>query len=140
MVLQDVGRRECSSILWSFARLGLDPDSLMPGTTHGLGQRFMADSHNATDQSYASLLLAYADLQLSPCKGQLLRWSVDPLSTLDMSGFSSQPLANIANSLTRLPQDQPSSQLLDRLYACVVRKLQAVHKQQQPKAQELAIL
>ena len=124
LVLPRIGSREASSIFWCFARLAIDPDTLVPGIVDSLAQQFINDQRNATGQSYASILLSCADLQLDPCKGELLQSVLQGLAHSDMSKFSNQALANIAYSCAKTPSINPTSQLLDALcrsfYTCML--------------------
>lgn len=124
LVLSRIGSREASSIFWCFARLAIVPDTLRPGIVDSLAQRFIIDQSNATGQSYASVLLSCADLQLDPCKGELLQAVLQGLAHSDLSKFSNQALANIAYSCAKTPSINPTSQLLDALcqsfYTCML--------------------
>ena len=72
-LLPDVGAREASNLLWSSAKLGVDPDALVPGMTDSLAHQFMTNMDVATGQGFASVLVACAKLQLSPCQGALFK-------------------------------------------------------------------
>ena len=72
-LLPAVGAREAANLLWSSAQLGLNPDALVPGMTDSLARQFMADMDAATGQGFASVLVACAKLQLSPCQGGLVK-------------------------------------------------------------------
>ena len=61
--------RATSSILWSFAKLNLNPDELVPGSVDSLAERFVHEMDTASDQAYAHFASACVKLQLDPCKG-----------------------------------------------------------------------
>ena len=42
-LLPDVGAREISNILWSSAKLGLNPDAFVPGMTDALAAKLLQD-------------------------------------------------------------------------------------------------
>lgn len=137
-MMPNVDCRASSSILWSCAKLQCNPDHLYPGTVDSLGQRFIADMDSAIGQSYSSLLLACADLQLYPCEGQVLQKVMHRLSSTDMSSFAAQAIANIIYSLARLPLLDPSTQLLHMLSDSFLDKMQSRDARDHPNAQELA--
>ncbi len=83
-LLPDVGAREAANLLWSSAKLGVDPDALVPGMTDSLVHQFMADMDAATGQGFASVLVACAKLQLSPCQGGLFKAILNRLATADL--------------------------------------------------------
>ena len=104
--------REISSILWSFAKMNLNPDDLVPGSVDSLAQQFVHDMDTANHQHYASLTLACANLQLDPCKGTVHQAIMQRLSTTDMSSFDAQAVSNITYSLAKMPMTDPSPRLL----------------------------
>ena len=66
-LLPAIGARIAADVLWSSAKLGLDPDALVPGMTDSLAQQFMADMDAANGQEFANVLVACGKLQLNPC-------------------------------------------------------------------------
>jgi len=56
-LLPAVGARLTANVLWSSAKLGLNPDALVPGMTDGLAQQFMADMDAANGQDFATVHL-----------------------------------------------------------------------------------
>ena len=122
--LPHLGCREISSILWSFAKLHLDPDELQPGTVDSLCQRFIDDIDHATDRSYSSLLSACSNLQLDPCQGALVEAISQHLGRTGAANFSSQAIVMIMRSLATLPAPDASPELLDVLCNSFLAKLQ----------------
>ena len=138
----NVGTRGVSSMFWSFAKLSINPDILLPGTVNGLTQRFIQEIHTANDQSYATLLMACVELRLNPLNGKLVQAICLKLPSMDLSQFSGRHLANIVYSLVVLPSTQPmSATLLDQLCEGFLQQLQSCNGHLQPNsanAQDLA--
>ena len=114
-LLPAVSARAAASLLWSSAKLGLNPNALVPGMTDSLAQEFMADIDAATGQQLASVLVACAKLRLSPCQGGLFKAILHRLVTGDLSQFNPQTMANVLHSLAKLPAAAPSIEVLDAL-------------------------
>jgi len=137
-MLPDVEARAAANLLWSAAKLGVDPDALVPGMTDSLAHQFMADMDAATGQGFASILVACAKLQLSPCQGGLLKAIQNRLATADMSGFEPQSVANTLHSLATIPAVTPFVAVLDALcqrFGVLLKSRQAVEL---PVAQKIA--
>ncbi len=107
--------REAANLLWSSAKLGLDPDALVPGMTDSLAREFMIDMDAATAQELANVLVACAKLQLSPCQGDLVKAVLHRLATSDLTKFEPQHMANALHSLATIPAAAPSVEVLDAL-------------------------
>ena len=137
-VIPSVTSRNASSILWSFAKLRINPDSLLPGIVDSVAQQFIHKQGHATDQCYANLMLATSELQLNPCKGQMLQVVVQGLSNTNLSAFTPQAISNITYAFARLPTVTGTLQLLERLCACFLHKLQSDVQRQQPNSQDVA--
>ncbi len=88
-----------AGLLWSSAKLRLNPDALVPGTTDGLGQRFMVDIDAASGHDAASVLMACAKLHLSPCEGALRKAILARMAVADSSSLDSQQVANRLHSM-----------------------------------------
>ena len=114
-LLPAVGVRLTANVLWSSAKLGLNPDALVPGMTDSLAQQFVADMNAANGQDFAAVLVACAQLQLSPCQGALFKAICGRLAVADLSNFNSQNVSNILHSLATLPAAAPSVEMLDAL-------------------------
>ncbi len=114
-LLPDVGAREAANLLWSSAKLGLNPDALVPGMTDSLARHFMGDMDAATGQGFANVLVACAQLQLSPCQGGLFKAILNRLVTADLSKFDPQNVANTLHSLVTIPAVAPWINVLDAL-------------------------
>ena len=112
-LLPTVSARQAANLLWSSARLRLNPDALVPGMTDGLAQEFIFDVDAATAQELANVLVACAKLQLSPCHGGLLKEILNRLTTADLSNFEPQHVAKTLHSLATLPAAAPSIDVLD---------------------------
>ena len=137
-LLPDVGEWAAANLLWSSAKLGVDPDALVPGMTGSLAHQFMADMDAAARQGFANVLVACAKLQLSPCHGGLLKAILNRLATADMSTFEPQSVANILHSLATIPAVAPSVAVLDVLcqrFGVLLKSRQAVEL---PTAQNIA--
>ena len=107
-----------SSIFWSFGQLGVDPNALVPGVLDSLAQQFTLGIHAASGQSLAQVLKACSQLQLDPLQGELIEAILSQLDRTDMACFSSQCLADVTLSLSRLPTAEPSENMLDSLCSC----------------------
>ena len=114
-LLPDVGARQAANLLWSSAKLGLNPDALLPGMTDSLAHQFMADMDVATGQEFANVLVACVKLQLEPCQGGLVKAICGRLATVDISTVGSQAVANTLHSLAMIPAAAPSVEVLDAL-------------------------
>ncbi|KAA6421635.1 MAG: hypothetical protein FRX49_08578 [Trebouxia sp. A1-2] len=141
-LLPAIGARLAANILWSSAKLGLDPDALVPGMTDSLAQQFMADMDAANGQEFATVLVACAKLQLNPCQGALLKAMCEQIIVADLSKFDSQNVANILHSLATLPAAEPSVELLDALcqrFDMLLNCCQAFNRPNElPSAQHIA--
>ena len=114
-LLPAVGARGAANLLWSSAKLGLNPDALVPRMTDNLAHEFMVDIDAATGQHFANVLVACAKLQVKPCQGRLVKAICGRLATVDMSTFGSQAVANTLHSLATIPAAAPSVEELDAL-------------------------
>ena len=114
-LLPAVGVRLTANVLWSSAKLGLNPDALVPGMTDSLAQQFVADMNAVNGQDFAAVLVACAQLQLSPCQGALFQAICGRLAVVDLSNFNPQNVSNILHSLATLPAAAPSVEMLDAL-------------------------
>lgn len=137
-ILPTVGSREASSILWSFAKIGLHPNSLVIGIVDGLAARFVVDIQSAKGQSYSSIMLACNELRLDPCNGNAMPAILDSLSRANLSAFSAQATANIVYCLAKVPRLQPTLELLDALCSSFLHALQTHDKRQPASPQALA--
>ena len=137
-VLPSFRSQAVSNSLWAFAKLRQNPDALSPGIVDAMARRFMADIAHAKGQEVANLMLACKDLQLNPCNGALIQALLHQLSSSDMSNFNSQDIANIANSLTRLPSAESTPRVLDALCSAFFDKVQSVEARDRPNSQETA--
>ena len=137
-LLPDVGAREAANLLWTSAKLGLNPNALVPGMTDSLAQEFMADMDVAIGQEFANVLLACAKLHISPCQGELFKAIKYQLATSDLSDFEPQHVANTLHSLATIPDAAPSVEVLDALchrFGVLLNSRQAVEL---PNAQNIA--
>ena len=75
----------------------------------------MFDMDVATGQHFASILVACAKLQLSPCQGGLISAICGRLTIESMSTFASQAVANTLHSLVTIPAAAPSAEVWDAL-------------------------
>ena len=114
-LLPAIGARIAANVLWSSAKLGLDPDALVPGMTDSLAQQFMTDMDAANGQEFANVLVACAKLQLNPCQGALFKAMCGRLAVADLSIFDSQHVATILHSLATTTAAEPSVEMLDGL-------------------------
>ncbi|DBA80125.1 TPA: hypothetical protein ACH3X2_007606 [Trebouxia sp. C0005] len=137
-LLSDVGAREAANLLWSSAKLGVDPHALVPGMTDSLACQFMADMDAATGQGFANVLVACAKLQLSPCQGGLFKAILNQLATTDLSKFDPQNVANTLHSLVTLPAAAPSIEVLYALCKRFRSLLSSRHTCELPDAQSIA--
>ena len=137
-LLPAVSARAAASLLWSSAKLGLNPNALVPGMTDSLAREFMADIDAATGQELASVLVACAKLQLSPCQGGLFKAVLNRLATADLSEFKPQNVANALHSLARLPAAAPSVEVLDALCKRFSALLNSRQTCELPDAQNIA--
>ena len=114
--------RQASSILWSCASLGVNPDSLIPGIVDELAQQFLRNMSSADGQSFASLLLACVQLRLDPRDGHMCYAMLKYLNRTNLSAFDAQAVANTAWALQELryaPQDDLALAMASRLlYHC----------------------
>lgn len=137
-VLPEVDARGVSSMFWSFAKMQVNPNTLVPGTLDGLAQQFVEDIDSANDQSHATLLLACVHLKVNPCKGALLQAILQQVNIMNMRLFSARHLANILYSVAKLPSAQPTAQLLDNLCDGFRVKMHEPSVYRQPNAQDIA--
>ena len=137
-LLPDVGAREAANLLWSSAKLGLNPDALVPGMTDSLARHFMGDMDAATGQGFANVLVACAQLQLSPCQGGLFKAILNRLVTADLSKFDPQNVANTLHSLVTIPAVAPSVEVLDALCQRLGVQLKSRQVTELPDAQSIA--
>ena len=138
LVLPDIKARGASGILWSFAKIGINPDTLVPGTVDKVAQQYTCHIKTAVGTSYASLLWACAELNLNPCQGQLLQKALGQLERAELSQYKAHELANIVYSLAKMPTVQPSISLLNGLCRCFLKQLLSSVEDQQPTAQGVA--
>ncbi len=138
LLLPDVEAREAANLLWSSAKLGLNPDALLPGMTDSLAHQFMADIHAAKGQEFANVMVACAKLQLSPCEGGLVKTICGCLTTADLSTFDSQAVANTLHSLATIPAATPSVEVLDALCRRFDVLLESCPAAELPNAQSIA--
>ncbi len=137
-LLRAVRAREAANLLWSSAKLGLNPDALVPGMTDSLAREFIIDMDAANAQELANVLVACAKLQLSPCHGDLVQAILNQLATAGLSTFGPQDVANTLHSLAILPDAAPSVEVLDALcqrFGVLLSDRQAVKL---PDAQNIA--
>lgn len=111
-VLPKMDCRGVSSECWSFAKLGINPYSLLPGITNRLAERYIEDIGASNGQDHANMLLACAELRLDPCHGSLFEAILLRLRQTELAKCNSQDLANILHNVAKLPTAQPSSQFL----------------------------
>ena len=141
-LLPAIGARIAANVLWSSAKLGLDPDALVPGMTDSLAQQFMADMDTASAQNFANVLVACAKLHLNPRKGALFKAMCGQVAVSDLSIFGSQHVANILHSLATLPAAEPSGEMLDGLcqrFGVLLNRRQASNRPSElPTAQHIA--
>ncbi len=110
------GSQAVANTLHSLATLPAATPSIdMPGMTDILARQFMVDMDTATGQGFASVLVACAKLQLSPCQGGLVKAICGRLAAVDMSTFGSQTVANTLHSLATISAAAPSADVLDAL-------------------------
>ncbi|DBA85699.1 hypothetical protein WJX77_011700 [Trebouxia sp. C0004] len=137
-LLPAVRTREAANLLWSVAKLGLNPDALVPGMTDRLAHQFMLGMDAAVELDFANVLVACAKLQLSPSQGKLVRAILNRLATADLSNFQPQSVANTLHSLVTLPAVAPSVKVLDALchhFGVLLKSRQAAEL---PNAQSIA--
>jgi len=137
-LLPVVRAREAANLLWSSAKLGLNPDALVPGMTDSLAREFIIDMDAANAQELANVLVACAKLQLSPCQGGLFQAIWNRLATAGLSTFGPQDVANTLHSLAILPDIAHSVEVLDALcqrFGVLLSDRQAVKL---PNAQHIA--
>ncbi|DBA85642.1 TPA: hypothetical protein ACH3X1_005217 [Trebouxia sp. C0004] len=141
-LLPAVGARLAANVLWASAKLGLDPDALVPGMTDSLARQFMVDMDAATGQGFANVLVACAKLQLNPCQGGLFKAMCGQSAVATLSTFDSQNVANILHSLATLPAAEPSVEMLDALcqrFDVLLNRCQASNRPNElPSAQNIA--
>ena len=138
-LLPAVRAREAANLLWSSAKLGLNPDALVPRMTDNLAHKFMADIDAAIGQEFANVLVACAKLELKPCQGRLVKAICGRLATVDMSTFGSQAVANALHSLATIPAAAPSVEVLDALCQRFGVLLKSRQVAELPDAQNIAI-
>ena len=133
------GSQAVANTLHSLATLPAATPSIdMPGMTDILARQFMVDMDTATGQGFASVLVACAKLQLSPCQGGLVKAICGRLAAVDMSTFGSQTVANTLHSLATISAAAPSADVLDALcqrFDVLLRSRQAAEL---PNAQNIA--
>ncbi len=137
-LLPDVGAREAANLLWSSAKLWLNPEALVPGMTDSLARQFMVDMDAAIGQHFTNVLVACAKLQLSPCHGDLVQAVCGRLAIVDMSTFSSQAVANTLHSLATMSDVAPSVEVLDVLCQRFDALLRSSQAAEIPNAQGIA--
>ncbi len=137
-LLPDVGAREAANLLWTSAKLGLNPNALVPGMTDSLAQEFMADMDVAIGQEFANVLVACAKLHISPCQGELFKATKYQLATSDLSDFEPQHVANTLHSLATIPDAAPSVEVLDALCQRFGVLLKSSQAAELPIAQNIA--
>ena len=136
-LMPNVDSRSASSLLHSFAKLRLNPDTLVPDSVDSLAHQLMEDLECTSGHSYASTLCACVDLRLNPCRGEMLLEMVRSLSSADMSSFVPQDVTNITYGLAKLPAHKPSPQLLDALCSRLLEQL--LSDKMRPNPQDISI-
>ena len=116
--LPHVQPRQASSILWSFAKMGVNPDDLVHNMTDSLVQQFMRKMHSADGQGFATLLLACVHLQVDPRQGDMCQFILRHLGLTDLLHFDAQTVANLAWALQELRYAPPPS-----LASCMIHRL-----------------
>ena len=137
-VQSKLNSRAVSSILWSFAKLGQHPDTLMPGIVDGIAQRYIQDIHSATGQSHSSVLLACDQLRLDPCQGTMIAAILQHLNRIRLAQYNAQDLSNIIHGLAKVSQAQPSTQLLNKLCDSFLPLFESRDEAQRPNSQAVA--
>ena len=137
-LLPTVSARQAANLLWSSARLRLNPDALVPGMTDSLAREFIVDMDAAIGQEHSNVLVACAKLQLSPCQGGLFQAILNQLATADLSTFGPQAMANTFHSLATLPAATPSVEVLDVLCQRLGALLSNSQAAKPPDAQHIA--
>lgn len=137
-VQSKLNTRAVSSILWSFAKLGQHPDTLLPGIVDGIAQRYVQDIDTATGQSHSSILLACDQLRLDPCQGAMITAILQHLDSIRLAQYNAQDLSNIIHGLAKLPQAQPSTELLNKLCDSFLPLFECEDQAQRPNSQAVA--
>lgn len=107
--LPHIQPRQASSILWSFAKMQINPDDLVHNMTDCLGQQFIRKMDAADGQGFATLLLACVHLQVDPRQGDVCQRIVQHLNLTDLLHFDAQAVANLAWALQELRYAPPAS-------------------------------
>ena len=136
--LPQLTARSASNILWAVSKLEIAPKKQSLDTIDSIAQKFMADIEGATGQSYSSVLLACAELQLNPCKGRMLPELVQHMVSRGMNHFDDQAVVNITYSLANLPYIKPPLELLDMLCHSFMEQLLGSRLSKPPQPQMLA--
>jgi len=110
----------------------------VPGITDSLGQRFMVDMDAASGRDSASVLMACAKLQLSPCQGALRKAILARMAVADSSSFDSQQVANRLHSMAMTTAAASPIQLIDSLCKRFGVLLKSCQADELPNAQSIA--
>ncbi len=127
-----------ASLVLSLAKLRLNPDALVPGITDSLGQRFMVDMDAASGHDLASVLMACAKLQLSPCEGALRKVILARMAVADSSSLGSQQVANRLHSMAMTTAATSPIQLIDSLCKRFGVLLKSCQADELPSVQSIA--
>ncbi|KAL3149778.1 hypothetical protein ABBQ38_013604 [Trebouxia sp. C0009 RCD-2024] len=147
--MNSVGAQAISNIVWSSAKLGLDPDKYMPGMVRILTSRFMQLVHAAdkrqhpSAQGAANLVWALARMHHAAATSELL----DAVSSYFGSLIyhpdkwqrpNPQSIANMVWALAQLKHSPKDARLLDDLCVYMHSLLIAQGSRDRPGAQAVA--
>ncbi|MCJ1368708.1 hypothetical protein MMC16_007853 [Acarospora aff. strigata] len=150
-MLQDMGARQISNILWSSAKLGFNPDDFVPGMVHTLADRFLQLMHDANmsqcpnAQNAANFVWALATMHHAAATDQLLGSVCTYFASLLQHSDArqrptSQAVANVMWALAVKKHTLKDGRLLDDFFMYMHELLQSQGQRARPKAQEVSIM
>ena len=107
--------KNISNLFWAWAKLGIDPDSLVPGTVERFSQQLLPKLEGAHGQTYACVLLALDQLQINPLNGQLLQQTLRRINPATVNKWDGTLLAKVTYSLAKLMAFDPNTRVCDAL-------------------------
>ncbi|KAA6421658.1 MAG: hypothetical protein FRX49_08601 [Trebouxia sp. A1-2] len=149
-MLPDVGAQAVSNILWSSAKLGLNPDAFVPGMTDALAATMLQLTKDKAGcqpnaQQCANFLWAFASMGHQPADKGLIdavcQHFVRLIKHRDVSKRpNAQSAANLLWALASLGHQPADKGLVDAVSECFVRLIKHHDVSKQPNAQEAANL
>ena len=148
-LLADVAPQQISTVLWSSATLGFNPDDIVPGMAHALIHRFLQliymseERQRPNAQSCANLIWALATMRHPATTTEMLGSACTHFAQFTGSPFAEQrpkarEVASVVWSLGTLKHKPADDALLDELCMYMLTLLQSQHWRACPNAQAIS--